>query len=80
MGSFEKVCQLHNGIFYLIQLCHTLSILLYHFPCVIHQTSLRNNRMREKKRLFFAYMAVSAYHFVLKEVESHIFRYNLVNF
>ena len=40
-GAIQKVCHLHND--------HTLSILLYHFLCVIHLTSSRNYRMREKK-------------------------------
>ena len=35
-GALEKVCPLHNGIFYPIQPCHTLSILLHYFPYVIH--------------------------------------------
>ena len=35
-GAIQKVCHLHNAIFYPIQLYHTLSILLYHFPCDIH--------------------------------------------
>ena len=34
--AIQKVCHLHNGIFQPIQLCHTFSILLYHFPSVIH--------------------------------------------
>ena len=46
-GVIQKVCHLHNDIFHPIQLCHTLSILLYHFPCVIHEASLRNYRMRK---------------------------------
>ena len=35
-GAIQKVCHLHNGIFNPIQLCHTLSILLYHFLFIIH--------------------------------------------
>ena len=31
--TIQKVCHLHNGIFQLIQLRHT--ILLDHFPCAI---------------------------------------------
>ena len=37
-----------------------------HFPCVIHQTSIRNYRIRKKE--------ASAYHVVSKEVKNHVFR------
>ena len=42
----QKVCHLHNGIFHSIpvHLCHTLSVLLYRFPCVIHYNKLWNER------------------------------------
>ena len=39
---------------------------------IIHYTSLRNYKMREKK-IFLAYMTASAYHVISKEVENHIF-------
>ena len=35
-GTTQNVCNLHNGIFYSINMRHTLSILLYHLPCAIH--------------------------------------------
>ena len=63
----------HNGIFHPMILCHTLSILLYHFPWAIHKTSLRNYRTGGKN--IFAYMAASAYHITSMEVENHIFKH-----
>ena len=30
-GTIQKVGHLHNGIFHPIHICHTLSILLFHF-------------------------------------------------
>ena len=62
-GTIQKVCPLHNGIFRLIQLCHTLLILLYHFPCVIPQSSLRNYRMRENK-IFCTYGCFSVLRYI----------------
>ena len=35
-GVIQKVCHLHNDIFHPIQICHTLSILLSYFPCIIY--------------------------------------------
>ena len=35
-GAIQKVCHLHNGIFHYINLCHTLTILLYLLSCVTH--------------------------------------------
>ena len=35
-SAIQRVCHLHNGILNSINLCHILSILLYHLPCVIH--------------------------------------------
>ena len=35
-GAIQKACHLKNCIFYPIQLCHTLLILLYHFPWFSH--------------------------------------------
>ena len=35
-GAIPSVRHLYNGIFHFINLCHTLSILLQHLPCVIH--------------------------------------------
>ena len=43
---------------------------LKHFPCVIHQTSIRNYRIRKKE--------ASAYHVISKEVKNHIFRRNWI--
>ena len=36
IGPIQNLCHLYNDIFHPIQLCQALSILLYHFPCVIH--------------------------------------------
>ena len=55
---------------------HTLLISIYHFPYVIHQISLRNNRMREKR--FYAYIAASTHHVIWKEIENHIDGHNLI--
>ena len=41
-----------------------------HFACVIHQTSIRNYRIRKKE--------ASAYHVISKEVKNHIFRRNWI--
>ena len=57
--TIQKVCHLHNGIFQLIQLRHT--ILLDHFPCAIPQTSLRNYRMREKIFCIYGCFSVLIY-------------------
>ena len=35
-GAIQELCHLHDGIFHPIHLCHTLSILLYQLPFVIH--------------------------------------------
>ena len=35
-SQFQKVCLLHDGTFHPIHLLQTLSILFYHFACVIH--------------------------------------------
>ena len=35
-GTIQKVCHLYKGVFRPIYLCHTLLILLYYLPCVIH--------------------------------------------
>ena len=61
-GVIQKVCHLHNGFFHFINLCNTLSILIYHLPCVV-----------EEKRRFYAYMAASAHHVISKEIQNHIF-------
>ena len=66
-GAIQKVCHLHNDIFHHIQLCQTLSILLYDFSCVSHSASLRNYRMKEKE--IFCIVAASAQHVLLREVE-----------
>ena len=34
-GTIQRVCQLDNGIFHPIHLCHTLLILLFNLTCVI---------------------------------------------
>ena len=73
-GAIQKVCHLHNGIFYPIQLCHTLSILLHHFPCVIHKTYQETIEWEGKR--FSAYMAASANHVISTEVENHIFKHD----
>ena len=64
-------CHLHNGIFHPIQLCHTLSILLYHFPCVIQKTYQETIEWEGKR--FFAYIFCT-YHVISTEVENHIFK------
>ena len=73
MGLFRKYCHLHNAIFHSIQLCHTLSILLYHFP--VSFTKLHEGTIEWEWKRFFAYMAASAYHVILTEVENHIFKH-----
>ena len=35
-SQFQKVCLLYDGTFHPIRLLQTLSILFYHFACVIH--------------------------------------------
>ena len=57
-GAIQKACHLHNGIFHPIQLCHTLSNLVHHFPCVIHKVSLRNYRLREKIFCIYVYIYI----------------------
>ena len=74
MGAFKKYVTCIMASLAPIQVYHTLPILLYNFPRVIHQISLRNSRMREKK--IFAYMAASAYHVLSTEVENHILKHN----
>ena len=39
-----------------------------HFPCAIHQTSIRNYGMRKKE--------APAYYVISKEIKNHIFRSN----
>ena len=34
--TIQKVCHLHNDVFHPIHLHHTLSVLLFHVPYVIH--------------------------------------------
>ena len=67
---------MHNGIFHPIQLRHLLSVLLYHFPFVIHETVLTIYRMREKK-IFCIYGCFSA-SCCIKGGRNHIFRHNWI--
>ena len=69
-GAFQKVYHLHNGIFHSIQLCHTLSILLNYFPCVIPYTLLGNYRMREKKT-FRVYRCLNVSRYIEGDRKSH---------
>ena len=66
-GTIQKVCHLQNAIFHPIQLCHTLSILLYHSPVLFPK--LHQETTEWEKRRFFAYKAASAYHAISKDIK-----------
>ena len=73
MGSFKKVCILHNGIFphiFLVKLGQFYSII---FPVIV----TKNKKLKaERKEDIFAYMTVSVYHVTSNEIENHLFRHN----
>ena len=51
-GVIQNVCNLHNGIFHLIHLCHTLSFVNFSAsPPLCHLLKITNYRMREKKNI-----------------------------
>ena len=52
--AIQKVCHLHNGSFRPVQLCHTLSILLYRF--LVPFSKLHQETIEWEGKRFFAYM------------------------
>ena len=71
MGNSKRM-SLDNGTFDPIQLCHTLSVLLYHFP-----SNLLNFSKKRKEDLFAVLnRTASAYHVKSKYVENYIFSHN----
>ena len=71
MGHSKRM-SLDNGIFDPIQLCQTLSVLLYHFP-----SNLLNFTKKRKEDLFAVLgRTASTYHVKLKYVENYIFSHN----
>ena len=73
IGSFKKVCILHNGIFhhiFLVKLGQFYSII---FPVIV----TKNKKLKtERKEDIFAYMTVSVYHVISSEIENHLSRHN----
>ena len=74
-GAIQKVCHLHNGVFFLLT-CLTLSQFLS-IPSLTLFT--KNYKLwKERKETFFCIHDCFNYHVISKEVENRVFRHNRI--
>ena len=60
-GNIQKVCHLHDNIFYFINLCHALPALVCHLPYVIGNIELCDVRRKMKIFCIYGWIRVSRY-------------------